>query len=134
MTSTSLTYKVRRQRRTASDHLQKTRLCAEVVLSLLRGEDDLDAALTTLRAGLGASWNIVTCFQFMGGRQALLAAECSAVEEQPTLTLAHRIAEAASPVTRPDIVSLRAVCVTLAAQLRNSTSGEAVQSDDDTSL
>lgn len=123
--SYGLQKKIERQRRVAPLELQKTRLCANVVLALVGGADDLTEPLRALKAEIGPNWALVTAFQFMSGRQARLAAECAADEERPALMLAHQVAEAMSwsptPISRASLAELRVAAATTAAELRAAT-------------
>lgn len=93
MTSTALEKKIAKQRQAAPLELPKARLCADVVLSVLKGANEFEDALSKLKTGLGENWSHVTAFQFMSGRQARLSAECARPEEQSPMLLAHEIAK-----------------------------------------
>lgn len=91
--STSLNQKIARQRAAAPGDLPKARLCSTVVLSFLQGEAVYQDAIKSLKAGLGNNWSHVAAMQYMSGRQAKFAAECGLISEQPSMLLAHGIAE-----------------------------------------
>jgi len=93
VTSNALAQKIEKQRQAAPFELSKARLCADVVLSVQMGDTDFAVAISKLKAGLGNNWSHVTAFQFMSGRQAKFAAECSRTEEQAPMLFAHQLAE-----------------------------------------
>ena len=91
--SNALAKKIEQQRQAAPFELLKARLCAAVVLSVQKDDSDFVLAISELKAGLGSNWSHVTAFQYMSGRQAKFAAECSLAEEQEPMLLAHQLAE-----------------------------------------
>lgn len=104
-------YKMEQMRRDAPLELPKARLCGEVVIAVLGKESDLDAALASMRAGLGPVWGVLTAFQFMSGKRGLYAAECAQGAERDRLIKAHRIAHTIgemSGLTQMNLAELRA--------------------------
>lgn len=123
VTSNSLAKKIAKQKQAAPFELPKTRLCSEVVLSVLSGSSDFDLAIAKLKAGLGGNWSHVTAFQFMSGRQARLATECGLPEEQTQMLRAHQLAEAlCNHVSSGNLnfFELRALAVTHTLQLNQA--------------
>ncbi len=90
--SKALAAKIRKQRELAHALLPKVRLCARVVLAILREDAEFDRAIAELKAALGTNWSHVSAIQFMSGRQALFCAECAVAHEQQDLLLAHHLA------------------------------------------
>ena len=120
VTSNALAQKIAKQRHAAPFELPKARLCADVVLSVVSGDADLELAISKLKAGLGNNWSHVTAFQFMSGRQAKFAAECSRTEEQAPMLLAHQLAEVfCNHVSSGNLsfAELRAIALTHTSQL-----------------
>lgn len=92
-TSKALEQKIRKQREAAYLELPKARLCADVVLAVLKSESEFEVAVFTIQSKLGANWSHVTAIQFMSGRQAKFAAECGQHSERDLLLGAHRLAD-----------------------------------------
>jgi len=92
--SDALAGKIAKQRTLAPTLLPRTRLCATVVLAMAHSDADIEQAVRALKAELGGNWSHVTAFQFMSGRQAMLAAQSGTPQERDGLLLAHKLAEA----------------------------------------
>lgn len=69
------------------------RLCANVILAALDGEEAMQSAIAQLKIGVGKNWSHVTAVQFMSGRRGEFAADCATPEEQASLHLAHLVAK-----------------------------------------
>lgn len=93
MTSPSLRQKIAQARVSAPHELPKARLCANVILAVMEGEDAVKSAIAQLKHGLGNNWSHITAFQFMSGRRGEFAADCAAPEEQVQLHFAHLLAK-----------------------------------------
>jgi len=93
VSSTALRAKIAQARAFAPHELPKARLCANVILSAIDGENAMDAAVEQLKQGLGHNWSSVTALQFMSGRRGEFAADCAAPQERAQLYLAHLTAK-----------------------------------------
>lgn len=93
MTSPTLRQKIAKTRDHAPNELPKARLCANVILAVIEGEDAAQWAIAQLKQSLGNKWSHITAFQFMSGRRGEFAADCAAPEEQVQLHFAHLIAK-----------------------------------------
>lgn len=93
MTSSALRSKIAKRRAFAPNELPKARLCANVILSTIEGEEAMIAALSDLKKGVGVNWGTVNAMQFMSGRRGEFATDCATPEERPRLYLAHLIAK-----------------------------------------
>ncbi|MDO9236197.1 MAG: hypothetical protein Q7U28_09230 [Aquabacterium sp.] len=120
VTSKALAQKIEKQRQAAPYELPKARLCTDVVLSVQMGESEFELSIKRLKDGLGNNWSHVSAFQFMSGRQAKLAAECSRTDEQASMLFAHQLAEVfCNHVSKGDLGfhALRAIALAHSAQL-----------------
>lgn len=93
MSSPALQTKIAKARTFAPNELPKARLCAQVVLAAVEGEDALKAALKALQEGAGRNWIAIHALQYMSGRRGQFALECATAQEQPQLYLAHLVAK-----------------------------------------
>lgn len=93
MTSPSLRVKIAQARAFAPHELPKARLCANVILAAVDGENAVESAVAKLKQGLGNNWSPITALQFMSGRRGEFAADCAAPQEQAQLYLAHLVAK-----------------------------------------
>lgn len=93
MSSPSLRIKIAQARASAPHELPKARLCANVILAAVNGENAMESAVTQLKQGLGNNWSPITALQFMSGRRGEFAADCAAPQEQAQLYLAHLVAK-----------------------------------------
>lgn len=127
MTSPSLRHKIAKTRAAAPSELPKARLCANVILAALEGEEAVQRAVAELKQGVGNNWSPVTAFQFMSGRRGEFAAECAAPEEKVHLLFAHLVArqvceqEGLGAVLTPDnidMAKLHAVALSVKAANR----------------
>lgn len=93
MTSLSLRQKIAQAMVQAPHELPMARLCANVILAALDGDDAMQSAIEQLKIGAGQNWSPVTAVQFMSGPRGEFAADCAAPEEQANLRLAHLVAK-----------------------------------------
>jgi len=93
MSSPTLRTKIAQARAFAPHELPKARLCANVILAAVDGENAMQSAVAQLKQGLGNNWSPVTALQFMSGRRGEFAADCAAPQEQAQLYLAHLVAK-----------------------------------------
>jgi hypothetical protein len=93
LSSPALRTKIAKARAFAPRELPKARLCANVILSAVDGENAMGSAVAQLKQGLGNNWSPVTALQFMSGRGGEFAADCAAPQEQAQLYLAHLVAK-----------------------------------------
>lgn len=93
MSSPALRTKIAQARALAPHELPKARLCANVILAAVDGENAMESAVAQLKQGLGNNWSPVTALQFMSGRRGEFAADCAAPQEQAQLYLAHLVAK-----------------------------------------
>lgn len=93
MSSPALRAKIAKARVYAPQELPKARLCANVILAAVDGENRMESAVAELKQGLGNNWSPITALQFMSGRRGEFAADCAAPHEQAQLYLAHLVAK-----------------------------------------
>lgn len=93
MSSPALRTKIAQARAFAPHELPKARLCANVILAAVNGENAMESAVAQLKQGLGNNWSPITALQFMSGRRGEFAADCAAPQEQAQLYLAHLVAK-----------------------------------------
>lgn len=93
MSSPSLKVKIAQARALAPQELPKARLCANVILAAVDGENAMESAVIQLKQGLGSNWSLITALQFMSGRRGDFAADCAAPNEQAQLYLTHLVAK-----------------------------------------
>lgn len=93
MSSPALKTKIAQARAFAPHELPKARLCANVILAALDGENAMESAVLQLKQGLGNNWSPITALQFMSGRRGEFAADCAAPQDQAQLYLAHLVAK-----------------------------------------
>ena len=93
MTSPALRHKIAQARAFAPHELPKARLCVNVILASVAGENAMELAVAKLKQGLGKNWSPVTALQFMSGRRGEFAADCAEPQEQAQLYLAHLVAQ-----------------------------------------
>lgn len=112
MSSPALRTKIAQARAFAPHELPKARLCANVILAAVDGENAMESAVAQLKQGLGNNWSPVTALQFMSGRRGEFAADCAAPQEKAQLYLAHLVAkrvcsdEGLGAVAPPDGIDL----------------------------
>lgn len=87
--------KIARMRSQAPYELPKTRLCVNVVGTILAGgsAQEVAHAVELLQAGVGPSWSVTQALQFLSGRQAEFAIECAPADQRPTLYAVHLVAK-----------------------------------------
>ena len=93
MSSPALRTKIAQARAFAPNELPKARLCANVIMAAVDGENAMASAVAQLKQGLGNNWSPITALQFMSGRRGEFAADCAAPQEQAQLYLAHLVAK-----------------------------------------
>ncbi len=93
MSSQALRTKIAKARTFAHHELPKARLCANVILAAVDGENAMESAVAQLKQGLGNNWSRTTALQFMSGRRGEFAADCAPPQEQAQLHLAHLVAK-----------------------------------------
>ena len=96
MTSPALRHKIAKAKATAPHELPKARLCANVILAVVDGDEAMAVAVAQLKFGLGNNWSLVTAIQYMSGRRGEFAADCAEPQEQVQMYLAHLVAKQVS--------------------------------------
>jgi hypothetical protein len=64
VSSPALKTKIAQARAFAPHELPKARLCANVILAALDGENAMESAVLQLKQGLGNNWSPITALQF----------------------------------------------------------------------
>jgi len=115
-------YKLARMRQEAPYELPKVCLCANVIGTVLarRSEEEIGAAVTMLKSGVGANWSVTQALQYLSGRQAEFAIELAAPDVRPALFAVHLFAKSAcnlgqlgnaAPADSLDLAALRALAI-----------------------
>lgn len=97
MTSPSMLNKLASMRSNAPYELSKTKLCANVIGTVLAGgsDEEVSQAIELLKAGTGRNWSITQALQFLSGRQAEFAINCASDGERSALYAIHLLAKTA---------------------------------------
>lgn len=122
MTSPSMLNKLANMRSNAPYELPKTKLCANLIGTILAcGTDqEISEAIELLKVGAGRNWSITQALQFLSGRQAEFAIDCAPEGERATLFAIHLLAKTAcneqglggaSKVDGVDLAALRAMAL-----------------------
>lgn len=93
MVSRTLELKIAEQRRAGPDNLPKARACADVIEAWLLRPDQMDAAIQHLRLHTANNWALTHALQFMSGRTAEFAVECSPPHDRSRLEAIRLIAK-----------------------------------------
>lgn len=127
MSSPALRHKIAKARLIAPLELNKARLCSNVILSSMEGDDAMEATVVLLKQGLGNNWSPVTAMQFMSGRRGEFATDCAEPHERAQMYLAHLVAKhicsteglgAVSPPDGVDVAKLHALIAAFRKQLQ----------------
>lgn len=127
MSSAALRHKIAKARLAAPLELNKARLCSDLILSSMEGEEAMETAFSRLKQGLGNNWSPVTAVQFMSGRRGEFAADCAEPHERAQMYLAHLVAKhicsteglgAVNPPDGVDVAKLHALIAAFRRQLQ----------------